>query len=129
MNDQLTVSMIGENIGNRPFSVTEAFHPYFAVSDSLKCVVEDIDSDEYRLVDPARGRALSFSDAGGKERYVWRANPKSHLAKNVSPIGADDWRRFICVENGTLKREDAYILKPGDRHILTRVIKFVRKDR
>ena len=123
MNDRLTVSMIGENTGKEPFAVTEAFHPYFAVSDSGKCIVEDIDSDEYRLVDPSRGWTLSFADEGEKGRYIWRPNPKSHLSKSVSPILPDDWRRFICVENGTLKKEDAYILKPGECHTLTRVIR------
>ena len=124
MNDRLTVSMIGTNTGKAPFVVTEAFHPYFAVSDSGKCIVEDIDSDEYRLVDPARGWTLSFTDEGEKGRYIWRPNPKSHLSKSVSSIQPDDWRRFICVENGTFKKEDAYILKPGESHTLTRVIRF-----
>lgn len=125
MNDRLTVSMIGENTGKEPFAVTEAFHPYFAVSDSGKCIVEGIDSDEYRLVDPSRGWTLSFADEGEKGRYIWRPNPKSHLSKSVSPILPDDWRRFICVENGTLKKEDAYILKPGECHTLTRVIRLI----
>ena len=115
--------MIGENTGKEPFAVTEAFHPYFVVSDSEKCIVEGIDSDEYRLVDPSRGCTLSFADEGEKGRYIWRPNPKSHLSKSVSPIMADDWRRFICVENGTLKRDEAYILKPGESHTLTRVIR------
>ncbi|MBR3823512.1 MAG: right-handed parallel beta-helix repeat-containing protein [Kiritimatiellae bacterium] len=123
MNDRLTVSMTGENTGKEPFAVTEAFHPYFAVSDSGKCIVEGIDSDECRLLDPSHGWTLSFADEGGKGRYIWRPNPKSHLSKSVSPILPDDWRRFICVENGTLKKEDAYILKPGECHTLTRVIR------
>ena len=29
------------------------------------------------------------------------------FAPNVSPIAPGDWRRFICVENGTMKRERA----------------------
>ena len=123
MNDRLTVSMVGENTGKTPFSVTEAFHPYFSVSHSGKCIVEDIDSDEYRLVDPVRVRTLSFTDEGEKGRYIWRPSPKSHLSKSVSPIMADDWLRFICVENGTFKKDEAYILKPGESHTLTRVIR------
>jgi D-hexose-6-phosphate mutarotase len=123
MNDRLTVSMIGTNTGKEPFAVTEALHPYFAVSDSEKCIVENIDSDEYRLVDPARGWMLSFTDEGERGRHIWRPNPKSHLSKSVSSIQPDDWRRFICVENGTFKKEDAYILKPGESHTLTRVIR------
>jgi glucose-6-phosphate 1-epimerase len=122
MNDRLTVSMIGENTGKEPFAATEALHPYFVVSDSEKCTVENVDSDEYRLVDPVRGRTFSFSDDGENGRHIWRPNPKSHLSKSVSPIGADDWRRFICVENGTFKKENAYTLNPGEIHTLTRVI-------
>lgn len=125
MNDRLTVSMTGENTGKTPFAVTEAFHPYFAVSDSTRCVVEGTDAPEYSLSDPAAGWTLSFSDDGAKDRYVWRPNPKSHLSKTVSPITADDWRRFICVENGTVKKENAYVLKPGESHTLTRVIRLV----
>ena len=123
LNDRLTVAMTGENTGKEPFPVTEAFHPYFAVRDSSKCAVEDLDLREYRLVDLAVGTTLSFSDEGGKGRYIWRPNPESHLSKSVSPIAPDDWRSFICVENGTFKKEDAYMLNPGERHTLTRTIR------
>ena len=125
LTDRLTVSMTGENTGKEPFKVTEALHPYFAVSNSSKCIVEDVDSREYRLVDPSSGLTLSFSDEGGKGRHIWRPNPKSHLSKSVSPIAPGDWRRFICVENGTFKKEDAYMLNPGERHTLTRTIRLV----
>lgn len=123
MDDRLTVTMTGENTGTEPFAVTEAFHPYLAVTDSAKCVVEDAGSREYRLVDPGAGMTLSFTDEGGKDRYTWRPNAKSHLSKSVSPIAPDDWRRFICVENGTLKKDGAYMLNPGGRHTLTRTIR------
>ena len=66
---------------------------------------------------------LSFADEGAKGRYIWRPNPKSHMSKSVSSILPGDWRKFICVENGTLKKDDAYMLKPGERHTLTRVIR------
>ena len=122
LNDRLTVSMTGENTGKEPFAVTEALHPYFSVSDSRKCVVEDVGGDEYRLVDPLRGRMLCFTDEGEKGRHIWRPNPKSHLSKSVSPIKAADWLGFICVENGTFRKEDAYVLSPGAKHTLTRTI-------
>ena len=76
----------------------------------------------YSLFDHVSGRTLFFSGRGDKGLYVWRPNPESHLSKSVSPIGADDWRRFICVENGTFKKDDAYVLAPGGRHTLTRMI-------
>ena len=123
LSDRLTVTMTGENTGGEPFKVTEAFHPYFAVADSRKCRVEGLDEPECRLEDTGAGWELSFSDEGGKKRYVWRPNEKSHLSKSVSLIAAEDWRRFICVENGTFAKEDAYILNPGEKHALSRTIR------
>ena len=123
MNDRLTICVTGENTGTEPFEVTEAIHPYFAVSDSQKCRVEGFDAPEYRLKDPVAGWTLSFSDEGGKGRHEWRPNAKSHLSKSVSHIAPDDWRKFICLENGTFKKADAYILKPGERHTLSRTIR------
>ena len=122
MDGRLTVEMTGRNTGKTPFPVTEAFHPYFAVSDSTKCTVGEYCATGYSLSDPVSGRTLFFSGSGDKGLYVWRPNPESHLSKSVSPIGADDWRRFICVENGTFKKDDAYVLAPGGRHTLTRMI-------
>jgi glucose-6-phosphate 1-epimerase len=122
MDRRLTVEMTGRNTGKTPFPVTEAFHPYFAVSDSRKCAVDASCTRCYSLGDPASGRMLRFSGSGDKGLYVWRPNPESHLSKSVSPIGPDDWRRFVCVENGTLKKEDAYVLAPGESHTLSRTI-------
>lgn len=123
MNDRLTVSMTSENTGNEPFKVTEAFHPYLAVADSVRCRIEGMDSPEWTLEDPVAGRTFSFADEGGKGRCVWRPNAQSHLSKTVQPIKADDWRRFVCPESGTLTGSDAYVLNPGESHTLTRTIR------
>ena len=123
MNDRLTVSMTGENTGDTPFEVTEAIHPYFATADSQKCRIEGLGSPEYRLEDPVAGRTLSFTDEGSNGYHVWRPNARSHLLGSVSSIGPDDWRRFICLENGAFKKEEAYVLKPGEKHTLSRTIR------
>ena len=126
LTDCLTISMTGKNTGKEPFKVTEALHPYFAVSDQTKCVVEGQETQECRLSDSVSGRVLAFTQQGSSEYYVWRPNPQSHLAKNVSPIMPEDWRRFICVENGTFRKDNAYFLKPGESHTLVRSIKVVK---
>ena len=43
--------------------------------------------------------------------------------RTVSSIEPDDWRKFVCVESGALKPDAAYVLKPGERHTLTRTIR------
>jgi D-hexose-6-phosphate mutarotase len=123
MNDRLTVSMTGENTGCDPFTVTEAFHPYFAVGDSGKCAMGGVEAPLYTLDDPVLGRTFEFADGAACDRRLWRPNPESHLSKTVSAIGADDWRRFVCVESGALKPGSAYVLKPGESHTLTRTIR------
>lgn len=123
MSDRLTVSMTGENTGRDPFTVTEAFHPYFAVGDSGKCAMDGAEAPLYTLDDPVLGRTFEFADGAACDRRLWRPNPESHLLTTVSPIGADDWRRFVCVESGALKPGSAYVLKPGERHTLTRTIR------
>ena len=117
LTDRLAVSMTGENTGREPFEVTEAFHPYFVVCDSGKCRVEGMDAPECRLTDSPGGRILLLMGEGGGRR-VWRPSAESHLSKSVSPIMPYDWKKFICVENGTFTRERAYILRPGESHTL-----------
>ncbi len=119
--DRLTIKMTGENTGDDQFVVTEAFHPYFAVGDSSRSRVEDVSAPECRLVDSAVGGVLSFNSDGGRFR-IWQPNPESHLSKTVSPIMPDDWKKFICVEIGTFEKEKAYVLKPGEKHVLAGTI-------
>ena len=126
LTDILTVSMVGRNTGGAPFTVTEALHPYFAVVDQRRCTVEGADGAVCRLHDPIARREFIFTQSGSDGYYVWRPKPESHLARNVSPISPDDWRRFICVENGTMKKECAYTLKPGESRTLTRTISVTR---
>jgi D-hexose-6-phosphate mutarotase len=124
MNHCLTVTMTGKNTGSDPFKVTEAFHPYFAVGDSVKCRLEGEDAEVYTLDDPILGRTFAFADgSAGCGRRMWRPHAESHLSKTVSPIEADDWRKFVCVESGTMTPSAAYVLKPGESHTLVRTIR------
>ena len=118
--------MTGRNTGTKPFGVTEALHPYFAVADQTKCLVTGENDAECRLEDPVSGRSFAFTQSGAAGYYIWRPNSRSHLSKSVSPIRPDDWRRFICVENGTMKRENAYVLKPGECHTLVRTVRLLK---
>ena len=122
LTDKLTLTMVGENTGSDPFEVTEAIHPYFAVGDSARCRVEGEDSSEWRLDDPASGRSFTFTDEGGNGRHVWRPNAESHLSRSVASFAPGEWRNFICLESGTFEKSRAYILKPGEKHVLKRTI-------
>ena len=128
LNDRLTLKMIGENTGDTPFEVTEAFHPYLAVGDSQQCREEWKMSGEWCLHDQVLGRTFALTDEGGDARRTWRPNPESHLSKAVSPIEPGEWRKFICPENGTMEESRAYVLKPGETHTLVRTIRLLCTD-
>ena len=127
LTDRLTVAMTAENTGKTPFSVTEAFHPYFAVCDPTKFAVDGVDAPECSIVDMAAGRVLLLGCEGGTRR-VWRPNAESHLSKSVSSILPDDWKRFVCVEGGTFSGDAAYRLEPGGKHTIVCTIRVNRLD-
>ena len=98
----LTLSLTGVNTGEKEFSVTEAFHPYLLRRELEK--IENSGSGVFR---------------------TWNPNAGSHL--RTTGLGPEDWRIFVCVENGTFDRERAYVLKPGQSNVLSRTIAPLRK--
>ena len=134
----ISVTMTARNTGDRPFRVTEMFHPYFAVANPRFCRVEGsfgsvavpcdgshrhafpVDSDHsYLLFDPEGGRRISLSSFGDSGVVVWNPGPNPAIGSKItSRLAPDDWRRFVCVENGTYDTSAAYRLPPGAAHAL-----------
>ena len=139
LGETLSVTLKARNTGQDAFAVTEAFHPYFAVAKAQSCRVEGpfgavgVPCDgshrwafsgsgkhRFALVDPDGGRRISLSSSGDSSLVVWNPGPKpSSGAKITSRLGPDDWRRFVCVENGTFEPPAAYRLAPGAEHVLS----------
>lgn len=139
LTEKLTVTMTDENMGAVPFSVTEAFHPYFRVLDAFSCRVEGGDvaagsiavgggvrdiplsgaESRYRLDGAGVSACCSFVSRGAKALRVWNPGPSGHLSKTISSrLLPGEWRRFVCLENGCFRRSDAYVLDPGQSHAL-----------
>lgn len=155
LSDGLTVEFKAMNVGDRPFSCTELFHPYFRVGDFRRCRVTGTDgaryfwrqeadagdrriwrgdfdcgrlangapgyvfeptTHRYRLSDPSLGRELTIDYGGNRKMVIWGAGG------DFSPYGGSDdplfGERFLCVEGGTLYRDVAYVLEPGEIHNL-----------
>ena len=91
------MSLTGINTGEKPFLVTEAFHPYLLRSELGK-----------------------FTNIGSGYFRTWNPNADSHL--RTTGLGPEDWRIFICVENGVFNSNDAYTLIPGQSNTLFRTI-------
>lgn len=93
----LVLDLTDENTGHEPFSVTEAFHPYLR-----------------------RGSVRGLADSGSGDYRTWDPDEQSHL--KTQGLAPEDWKKFICVENGVFAKDRAYVLKPGERHALTRTL-------
>ena len=75
------------------------------------------------LEDPVIGRTLRFTGEGDLKTVVWNPGPATLQAANVtSHLKPGEWKTFVCVENGTTYRDRAYVLQPGERHVLRRTI-------
>ena len=54
-------------------------------------------------------------DSGWRSTVVW--NPWQELAAQMSDLGDDSWRRFVCVECGAIA-DDAVTLQAGENYAL-----------
>ena len=141
----LSAAMRIDNTGGGTMPVTAAFHPYFRVGDATRCRVEGVASAPfavcpgpsrvfpfasarrtYSLVDPVLARTLEFVSSGDGEAAVWTPGPaptSESLARQTSRFLPDEWRGFVAVENGLLRRESEVRVPPGGFCTITRTIR------
>lgn len=147
LSDGLSIEMTGENTGVASFGVTEMFHPYLRVGEVAECKLKglgnpfigvgpqlvDLPSAEehvYELEDSVLGRTIRLSSSGDRTVVVWNpGNGVRRAANMTSVLAPDEWRHFVCMENGTARKEDAYLLPPGGRHALALTIRAVKAEK
>ena len=138
----LEVTLIVRNPGAEAFGFTSALHSYLAVPEisraelrglygipyidktADRAIVRDNDralritretdriytgvKENLELVDGES--MLSISSRGFPDVVVW--NPWTEVAKGISDMGDDDYRRFMCVEAAVADK--AVMLLPGE---------------
>lgn len=78
----------------------------------------------HQIVDEALGRRLQISYAGNIKLCIWNSGVDfSVCGESECP---DFGRRFLCFEGGTLYRDRAYVLKPGETHVLKAAVSIVK---
>jgi len=81
------------------------------------------DANLISLEDPIGGRAFYFRLENSVKAVVWSPGEQTERSALVtSQLAPGEWRKFVCVENGTCYKDRAYVLKPGERHVLRRTI-------
>jgi glucose-6-phosphate 1-epimerase len=136
------------NDGARSFTFGAALHTYLAISDVDQVTISGLSGASYAdkvtgargtqsgdlllgdevdriydstadvvVADHTLGRTIRVAKLGSPQTVVW--NPGAAKAAQLDDLGADQWRRFVCVEAAALQTDELY---PGQRHELEQQI-------
>ena len=144
----LKIALITRNLGTSDFTITEALHTYFAVSDVAQVQVEGLAGIHFRdkaaawaqgdqvgnigftgevdrvythstnrctIIDPVWQRRIHIAKLGSQSTVVW--NPGAARAAQMGDVGAEGWKRFVCVESANAL-ENAVTVPAGLSHTL-----------
>ena len=82
-----------------------------------------VKKNEFAILDPGLRRAIAIAARGNAKLVCWNPGAVDLPDRN---LGADEWRKFICVEPATLFNEDATVkIAPGESHELLMAVQAV----
>lgn len=148
VGETLNLELITRNTGSEPFTITEALHTYFAVSDINEIAVHGLDGVEH--VDKVHGgrhtqagpitfagetdrvylnttSTCEIEDKGLKRKIIIEKtgsqstvvwNPWTEKAANMADMGADGYKEFVCVESANALENGVSVL-PGEARVLS----------
>lgn len=149
LSDTLTIGLSTKNVDNELFTITQALHSYFQVSDIEDVVIEGLDNKPYfdalnakecqqegsisfmqevdRVYQEVKDeiilkdalRKISINNQGSNSVVVW--NPWIEKTKRMSAMSEDAYKSMVCIESANAQ-EDERVLKSGDSHTLSAVI-------
>jgi glucose-6-phosphate 1-epimerase len=148
LDERLNLELATENRDTRPFTLTQAFHPYFLVRDIREVTVHGLDGAAYadrlasqpgkhegpltiraetdRLFSPPEPK-VALLDAGLKRALAMTFagtskmmvwNPWVDKARALPDFGDDEYTRMLCLEPANAA-DAAVALAPGGRHALS----------
>ena len=135
LTDRLALSLTTANRGDRPFSYTEAFHPYLAVADRARATLSGLGEGVFSVAcpmdrvfrspnarvdvtDPVAGRTVRIEAEGTFEVDVFTTDAAAGAHANLA---ADERARVLCVEPCT-RKADARPLAPGASRTISMTI-------
>ena len=82
----------------------------------------DAPKHAFAIVDPGLRRAIAVVSSGNTRQVVWNCGDEKPV-----DFGADDWRRYVCVEPVS-DWPGGRTLEPGQTHVLTVAIQAVMEE-
>ncbi len=142
----LTMALEARNIGGEAFTITEALHSYFRVSDVRNVKIAGLENTEYFVTDEHERQGdepITFSaetdrkyinttstcildDPGMARRITVEKsgsdstvvwNPWITRAAEMSEFGDDEWPGMLCIETANLPG-NAVTIPPGGSHVM-----------
>lgn len=147
LTDKLSVELITTNLGSQPIEITQALHTYLPISDLDRATIDGLEGVEYadklngfdrateirQKVDlKAPTDRVYFDDSNclilrddNRETHIYKQNsattvvwnPGRETAANMSDIGEENYRGFLCIEAANAM-DDKICIKPGESYTL-----------
>jgi glucose-6-phosphate 1-epimerase len=148
LDQHLNLSLTTINRDTRPFTLTQAFHPYFQVRNIMDIRVRGLDSAPYtdlltglaatqqtpldirsetdRLYTPDTPECVLHDPGAGRAIALTYTgakrlvvwNPWINKARAMPDFGDDEYTRMLCIEPANAA-DDAVTLAPGEQHTLS----------
>ena len=142
LGDNVTVEFKVTNTDDHEYMCTELLHPFFRVSHPSNCTVEGLSGSKYFWKCEAekgsdrvwRGAFPVKNVSGGKPGIVFESGDGKYTLVDVDRRITVDFRggiKFnvyvspegsVAMETGTIYRDRAYSLAPGETHTLAATI-------
>jgi len=149
ISDTLTMELKTTNKDSRSFTITQALHTYFSVSDILHVEIKGLDKKPYldaltnkqclqngdivfrnevdrvyqevdsEIVLKDKNRTVNIKNEGSSSAVVW--NPWIEKGSRMSGMKADAYKQFVCIESANAF-EDFVVLEPNESHTLKATI-------
>lgn len=149
LSDKLEMELKTTNLDEKEFTLTQALHTYFSVSDISEVTIKGLDAKPrfdaltqktftqngdiefdaefdsvFQKVDSElelkdKSRAIKIKNEGSSSVVVW--NPWIEKGSQMSGMKSDGYREFVCVESANAY-EDFRVLKPLEVHRLKATI-------
>ena len=145
VSKELSIELTTVNIDKKSFTITQALHSYFKISDIANIAIEGLDEKPY--VDALTGiihhqegaitfdkeidrvyqevdenirlkdtkRTIELAHSGSLSSVIW--NPWIEKSKRMSAMSEEAYKEFVCIETANAYA-DFIVLEPGESHTL-----------
>jgi glucose-6-phosphate 1-epimerase len=149
IGETLTLELITNNCDDKAFTITQALHTYFNISDISNihvkgleekpyfdavtkrfgaekgsiCIHEEFDRVYQEVTEPVtlvdKHRSVTITNEGSASAIVW--NPWIEKCARMSAMEPDSYKTMLCIESANAL-DDARTIAPNEHHALKTVI-------